>query len=233
MVKEMVELKSMPEIAPLYPNPPIKYEDAELLSAMFTIKKEIAEKIIPEPLKAGSANLGLVVIAYYPKTSIGPYYESFLWVQAIHGNQIGFYCPYIYVTTDAALAAGREIWGFPKKIAKINISKENNKIVGLVERKGVELIKIEANIIGEGTFPEIPKRVYTLKQMIRGDGTDYDMRYIVETGLEWTVKQLKNCTGTLEFKSSSEDPLGELKPISTIGILFIRMNFTLPYGKII
>jgi len=229
----MVELKSMPEKAPLYPNPPIKYEDAELLASMFTLKKEIAEKLIPEPLKAGPANLGLIVIAYYPKTSIGPYHESFLWIQATHENQMGFYCPYIYVTTDASLAAGREIWGFPKKIAEISINKENNKITGLVKRKDVELIKIEANIIGEGTLLEIPKRVYTLKQMIRGDGTDYDIKYIVATDLEWTVKEAKTCTGTLEFKSSPEDPLEELKPISVIGTFFIKMDFTLPYGKII
>jgi len=69
--------------------------------------------------------------------------------------------------------------------------------------------------------------------MIRGDGTDYDMRYIVATDLELTVKEAKNCTGTLELNSSSEDPLGELKPISTMAFLFIKMNFTLPYGKII
>ena len=45
-----------------------------------------------------------------------------------------------FLTTEAPLAAGREIWGIPKKLAHIEFTRENDHPMGSVERpKGLQI----------------------------------------------------------------------------------------------
>jgi len=50
------------------------------------------------------------------------------------GGKTGLYVPYIYVTTDVALAAGREYMGFPKKLADISLTRWSDMVQGTLGR---------------------------------------------------------------------------------------------------
>ena len=54
-------------------------------------------------------------------------------VRDVHGD-MGYYIPYIYVTNDAAMAAGRELLGAPRKMADISLESECDLIQGTLER---------------------------------------------------------------------------------------------------
>lgn len=61
-------------------------------------------------------------------------------------DYVGTYEPYLYVTSEIPLAAGREIWGFCKKLANINVRLEKEIARGEVERVGTKILTIQTTI---------------------------------------------------------------------------------------
>lgn len=64
--------------------------------------------------------------ANYRDSSYGPYKEFIVSISCLHKGELYLYVPFIYVTTDAAMAAGRESGGWPKKIADIVLKRIGN-----------------------------------------------------------------------------------------------------------
>ncbi len=117
---------SMPCDAPLYPAPPYLYEGATMLTFEYETDPRTAVELLPAidglELTTEPAATAGVVFARYPQSTLGPYNEVVLYLSANFRGQDVKYGAYLYVTTDAAMAAGRELAGFPKKLASINIS---------------------------------------------------------------------------------------------------------------
>ena len=98
------------------------FYDAEMLSLVWETTPEAIEKLLPPPLKPAEKPLALAFVANYPSTNFSvPYKESALFVNASFEGQEGFYCLAMPVTNDMAMAGGREVWGYPKKLANIEI----------------------------------------------------------------------------------------------------------------
>lgn len=79
------------------------------------------------------------MIADYTSSDLGPYREAFVLTAAMHGGALVWFCPLIFVTSDAALAAGREIWGFPKKLAQIAFDVDGESVSACIERNGASV----------------------------------------------------------------------------------------------
>jgi hypothetical protein len=133
---------------------PILYHDASVLQAFFVVDGAKATALLRDTglkpvLTAGKALAGLVFFEYRD-TSIGSYNEVGL-ALAVHRDEgagqpavardllvssenrkIGFYVVDLPVTTEAACAAGKEIWGFPKFVTKLPISFGRGRFEGTV-----------------------------------------------------------------------------------------------------
>ncbi len=133
-----MDIKGIPFDAPLYefdPERGVEYWNSEGVFAAFTIAADV-RGLLPEGLApAGDRALGSVWVADYPTSTLGPYREFISLIQVMDpGGETGWFIPYIYVTSDAALAAGREVVGAPKKLARIELVKEGEVLQGILER---------------------------------------------------------------------------------------------------
>ena len=138
-------VKGIPFDSPLYEvdeKRGIEYINCEGITAFFMIKNDITN-LLPEGLKPYSEPAqGGIWIAHYPFSTVGEYYEyiTVIQVEDTEGD-MGYYIPYIYVTNDSALAAGREFVGAPKKLAHIELIKEYDLVQGVLERpRGKRLV---------------------------------------------------------------------------------------------
>ncbi len=113
----------------------IEYRNCDCLVALFETTKDV-EALIPigtelfsDPPYAG------IWISRYSFSTLGEYneYLSVIQVKDVRG-EMGYYIPYIYVTNDSAMAAGRELAGAPKKLAHIEFRKEVDVIQATLER---------------------------------------------------------------------------------------------------
>ncbi|MEM2362564.1 MAG: acetoacetate decarboxylase family protein, partial [Candidatus Nezhaarchaeales archaeon] len=128
-------IRGIPFDSPLYEideERGIEYVNCRAITTFFTIKSDVRD-LIPEGLKP--LNSGGIWIAHYGFSTLGTYNEYITAIQVEDEvGDIGYYIPYIYVTNDAALAAGREVVGAPKKLAKIELDQYLDLIQGILER---------------------------------------------------------------------------------------------------
>src|ERR1019366_8756215 len=139
----MVIWKSTPLDAPLFQMDPergIEYWGCRAVIAGFTVAGDVSD-LVPRGLHLDSPALGAVLVADYGASTLGPYaeYVSILRVIDDFGNA-GFYIPYIYVTNEAALAAGREVLGAPKKLAAIGVQVRSEAVIGSLARPADALL---------------------------------------------------------------------------------------------
>jgi acetoacetate decarboxylase len=133
----MVTWKSTPLDAPLFQMDPargIEYWGCRAVMATFTVGGDVAD-LVPHGLHLDDPALGAVLVAEYGASTLGPYGEYVSILRVVDDDGVpGFYIPYIYVTNEAALAAGRELLGAPKKLAGVTVELEAAAAVGTLAR---------------------------------------------------------------------------------------------------
>jgi acetoacetate decarboxylase len=109
---------SMPPYAPLFPKPPYFYKNATLMIFKY-VTTESAARLVPEMVELADPPTAGLVFASYPSSNLGPYEEVVQFLDVVFKGQPRQFGAFLYVTSDAAMAAGREMGGYPKKIARI------------------------------------------------------------------------------------------------------------------
>jgi hypothetical protein len=126
---------------------PIRYFDAQYLVAAFLAAPDKASELLagtglqPALQEDGRAIVDLYCIEYR-KTDIGPYNEVGLTVRAkAPGDPIAAsYVLHLPVTTAVANRAGREIWGYNKFVAGIDVKSEGRTFSTVLRDSGHEII---------------------------------------------------------------------------------------------
>lgn len=113
----------------------ISYEDCEAIVSLFQTSSDVAE-LLPEGIvPLSDPPMAAVMLTHYPFSTVGEYneYLALIQVEDLDGEP-AFYIPYIYVTNDRALIAGREMAGAPKKLARMELDTEGSIVSGSLER---------------------------------------------------------------------------------------------------
>jgi hypothetical protein len=127
LLPEEYTTKTMPHWAQAYLSPIAKYGGMDYVSIAYATDAEKAAALIPKELQLveipalpGQAAAN-VVFAKYRECDLGPYMEVIVGIPVLHEGQLYSYVPGIYVDNDAAMLAGRELGGYPKKLAQITM----------------------------------------------------------------------------------------------------------------
>ncbi|MDH5816071.1 MAG: acetoacetate decarboxylase family protein [Candidatus Nezhaarchaeota archaeon] len=172
-------IKGIPFDSPLYEideERGIEYRGCRAITAFFTIRSDVKD-LIPEGLKP--LGNGGIWIAHYGFSTLGTYNEYLTAVQVEDEvGDVGYYIPYIYVTNDAALAAGREVTGAPKKLAKIELVQDLDLIQGILERppgKRLVTLTMKPNYRAKELMDQIlprPTYLYSVRHLppLKGKG---------------------------------------------------------------
>jgi acetoacetate decarboxylase len=109
---------SMPAYAPLFPKPPYLYKNASLMVFKY-VTSDAAKRMVPDVLELADQPTAGLVFASYPSSNLGPYDEVVLFLDVLYKGKPFQFAAFLYVTSDAAMASGREMGGYPKKIGRI------------------------------------------------------------------------------------------------------------------
>jgi acetoacetate decarboxylase len=240
MMSEQV-LGTIPHRSPLFKPLPRLYANFEKISVICRAPKEAVRRVLPAPLEYVSDIIE--VFAYRcpevhdlaaPEAGPRSYLESGIVLQAAVDGVMGGHVAYEYVTTDDAMAPGREIWGYPKKLADVDWQKDSEALTSRTVRRGNTLIDIEFTA-GPNSYekPVLQPRIQ-IKRIPRADGVGYDAHQIVLNSLgKWTL--FETVPGTAKVKLGGQetmDPLFELGPLEILGAEKIRAEFELAYGRV-
>lgn len=235
---------SMPRQCGLYPPPPYNYKNARAIVLIFQCAPNIKKKYLPSELKSIEKGLDALIILEYPETSIGPYNECITALNCVYNNIPGRFIFSIYVDDDVALAAGREIWGIPKKLANIEVSQIKDKIIcGTVKRKGKTIIDINAEIMNsepgldtKAMFETLP--FYNLKLVPDiTDNTKPALRQLTETYIK--IEKIHKQNGVFAYDIKSEDSQYDIfyeilgGNYMELGGFYAECDIILPNGRIL
>ena len=125
----------------------------ELYSTMYTSKPTpgISRRSSPRPSRPARTDYAQLSASTSPFSSCyGPFKEMGLVVQVTWNGKKCFYLPALYLNNDSAIAAGREIYGSPKKLAEVTTFESNETFTATCRRSGVDFLTITTKITGPG-----------------------------------------------------------------------------------
>jgi acetoacetate decarboxylase len=210
--------------------PAYEYRSVEMLSAMFRTDPDVVRTILPKPLVPPDDPVGWAYVWRCPESNVADlsYTEGALFVRAVYKGEPGWYPLAVPVDDDMAMIGGREWMGFPKKIAEdISLERTGNQVMGRVIRRGVEVLRIEADLddaVETPAFDAIGPEVddlagrpswklvaFVFKHFPSpGGGFDYLPRLVRGVMLCRPRDDVRSGTGRLELVSSPYDPLGDI-----------------------
>jgi acetoacetate decarboxylase len=102
----------------LYPRPPYLYRGVEDCFVVYEADPEGVAALLPPGVSAADKVPTCIAWArWVPFSTFGPYHEAYLMIRASLDDETYLYQPFIFTDNEVPLAAGREIWGFAKKLA--------------------------------------------------------------------------------------------------------------------
>ncbi|MFN7955696.1 MAG: acetoacetate decarboxylase family protein [bacterium] len=119
---------------------------AEILIAEVAVDRVVSRAWLPPALALPAAPArATVFVAHYPDTAMGfAYREAGVLLHATLRRKPVLHCAWMVVDDDTALILGRELLGFPKKLAWIELETRERRPRGAVERRGARVLAMDA-----------------------------------------------------------------------------------------
>lgn len=235
---------SMPRQCGLFPPPPYKYPRMRAIIALFQCAPGVKEKYLPPEFIPIEYGFDTIFITEYPDSTIGPYNENLILLNCEYKGIPGSFVFNIYVDSDEALTAGREIWGYPKKMCDIKLSPvQDGKVRGTLTRKGITFLDVEINVLDKppgmnpkGMMENMP--LYNLKFIPDvQDNTKFALRQLTETNLKYESFHEKRGATTSYIKTeySKYDICHEILKDANknLGGFYVVCDQILPNGRIL
>lgn len=128
---------SMPLTSPSYPQGPYRFNRREYLIITYRTDPDALRAVVPEPLTFDEPLVKYEFIRMPDSTGFGDYTESGQVIPVTfdspQGAVKGGYVHSMYLNDDAPIAGGREIWGFPKKLASPSLTVEKDVLLGTLD----------------------------------------------------------------------------------------------------
>jgi acetoacetate decarboxylase len=222
---------------------PGEFYDAEMITIFFETTPQTLARLLPPPLKPGALPIGFVFVANYPRTNFGvTYRESALFLRAEFNGEEGSYCLSMPVTNDIALILGREVFGYPKKMADIHLARKETNMEGWTERHKVRFMEVKARLTGKCN-DEVAQAIIAQNYQSPSDALIYNFKYFPapeQNGFDYNPRLIKEIIrmnhrvvefgeATLVLKSSPHDPWGDVEMVRVLGAVHtVGDNVMLP-----
>lgn len=249
--EEFLKNFSMPAGAPLYGPPPYVYRGVQDMIIPYEADSAAVREMLPPGVEpADDPALCIAWARWIPFSSFGPYHEAYVMVRVKHDGVTYLYQPVIMVDNEVGLAAGREIWGFAKKIARFKRSWGDNgtgfgeQLFCNVERPAGQPV-MTASMVCDGRAdpadlgPELPVlscRIIPPSQESAPPSVAELVRLDVAAFLhqgEDGNQEFYAGRASLALEGGASDPWHKLTPIRILGGYYGVFDFDLGFGRVV
>ena len=109
---------AMPLTSPAFPMGPYRFINREYLIITYRTDPAKLRALVPEPLEIDEPLVKFEFIRMPDSTGFGDYTESGQVIPVSFEGRHGGYTHCMFLDDHPPIAGGRELWGFPKKLAK-------------------------------------------------------------------------------------------------------------------
>jgi hypothetical protein len=236
----------MPPVGGTYPPPPYIYTRAEELLIPFDTDPDVAASLLPEGLELRLPARGVVRFVRHAHSPFGVYNGAYLGLRVTHGEDTLIFVMMGIVDSFVSAAVGREVWGIPKKMGKVEMEWSGQYLRCWAESPiGAKVCEATTQLLehlpptptgGRGPggvflrhIPSPERNGRPLVQLIQGD----DMEEAIDVGAE-APQSWNAATHLTVAKGSTQDPWDILPVLNVRPARYIKGGTTLlTYGKIL
>jgi len=229
---------AMPLTNPAFPPGPYRFVDREFLIVTYRTDPAALAEVVPEPLEVYEPLVKYEFIRMADSTGFGDYTESGQVIPVSFQGQEGSYVHAMYLDDEAPIAGGRELWGFPKKLASPSLAVEKDTLLGVLKYGSVP-VAVATMGYKHRTLDTAPIKLalsapnFLLKIVPHVDGTARIcelVRYFYE---DVTVKGAWSGPAALELFHHALAPVARLPVLEVLSGVHIVSNLTLGLGTVV
>lgn len=229
---------AMPFSSPSYPPGPYRFINREFLIVTYETDIDLLREIVPAPLEVVEPLVKFEVIRMPDSTGFGDYTESGQVIPVRYKGKAGSYTHAMYLDDLPPIVGGREIWGFPKKLAQPKLTVEKETLLGSLDygcnriataTMGYKYQTLDCKKMAESLVAPC----YLLKIIPHVDGTIRICELVEYELADVTVKGAWTGPAQLELFHHALAPIAKLPVKKVVNAVHILSDLTLPYGRVV
>lgn len=228
----------MPLISHSYPKGPYRFLDREYLIITYETDLDILKEVVPEPLQVTEPLVKFEFIRMPDSTGFGSYTESGQVIPVQFQGKSGSYSFAMYLDDHPPIAAGREIWGFPKKLAQPKLIVEKEILLGTLDYGHCRIATATMGYKYDEVDPQkVAKSMaapnYLLKIIPHVDGSTRVCELVEYYLDEVRIKGAWTGPAQLELFHHALAPVASLPVKKVVSAVHLLSDLTLPYGRVV
>lgn len=229
---------AMPLTQPAYPPGPYRFCDREFLILTYRTDPDRLRAIVPEPLEVVSDLVKFEFIRMPGSTGFGNYSEAGQVIPVRFRGVAGSYTLNMFLNDHPPIAGGRELWGFPKKLAGLSLRTETDTLVGTLDYGPV---RVATGTMGykqrqgdaEATLQSLASPNFLLKIIPHVDGTARICELVEYLLEDVQLKGVWTGPGTLSLVPHALAPVADLPIREIVSATHFIADLTLGLGKVV
>ena len=229
---------AMPLTQPAYPPGPYRFYNREYLVITYRTDAERLRALIPEPLELVSDLVKFEFIRMPDSTGFGDYTEAGQVIPVEFEGRSGNYTLNMFLNDHPPIAAGRELWGFPKKLAGPTLRAETDTLLGTLDYGPV---RVATGTMGykhrqgdaDATLAELSAPNFLLKIIPHVDGSPRICELVEYHLQDIELKGVWSGPGALSLSAHALAPVAELPVLEVVSTVHLVADLTLGLGKVV
>lgn len=229
---------AMPLTNPSYPKGPYRFVNREYMIITYRTDMEALRRIVPEPLEITDPIVKYEFIRMPDSTGFGDYTESGQVIPVTYQGQHGGFVHSMYLNDEAPIAGGREIWGFPKKLAEPALRVEKDTLLGTLDMGSV---RVATGTMGykhlalplTDIAASFAAPSFLIKIIPHVDCTPRICELVRYYTTDVTIKGAWSAPAALELHHHALAPVADLPVREVISAVHITTDLTLGLGEVV
>ena len=224
---------AMPLTQPAYPPGPYRSVNREYLTITYRTDADKLRAVVPEPLEIDTPLVKFEFIRMPDSTGFGDYTEAGQVIPVSFRGRKGGYTHGMFLNDHPPIAAGRELWGFPKKLAQPSLRAETDVLVGDLHYRPVRVATgtmgykhREAN--PAAAMAALAQPNYLLKIIPHVDGTPRICELVEYSLDDIRIKGVWTRPGALSLNPHALAPVAELPVHEVLSAMHLVCDVTPP-----
>ena len=230
---------AMPLTSPAFPIGPYRFARREYFIITYRTDPAVLHAVVPEPLEVGEPLVHYEFIRMPDSTGFGDYTESGQVIPVSLRGAKGGYTHAMYLDDHPPIAAGRELWGFPKKLASPTLAVHTDTLVGTLDYGPVRVavgtmgykhraLDLEVEC---AKLTETPN--FLLKIIPHVDGTPRICELVRYRLTDVALHGAWTGPAALELFSHALAPVAALPVLEVVGARHLIADLTLGLGEVV
>ncbi|HWH69778.1 MAG TPA: acetoacetate decarboxylase [Candidatus Sulfotelmatobacter sp.] len=229
---------AMPLTNPAFPPGPYRFINREYFIVTYRTDPAALRAVIPAPLEFIEPIVKYEFIRMPDSIGFGDYTESGQVIPVGFRGERGGYVHAMYLDCEPPIAGGRELWGFPKKLASPTLNVEKDTLVGVLKYGPCPVAIATMGNKHHALPPDKMKEAlavpnYLLKIIPHVDGSARICELVRYFMIDITVKGAWEGPAALQLFHHALAPVAALPVLEVLSGVHILADLTLDLGTVL